>query len=146
MKFSIKLGAVMTISAFSMLAGIANATTFSVFKSPWCGCCENWVNYLKENGHTVSVKEIEDLSPIKKSSGISEKMQSCHTAVVDGYIIEGHVPVREIDRLLTEKPDVIGLSVPGMVAGSPGMEGGEPEPYNVMVMNMDGSFKIYAQY
>ena len=90
--------------------------------------------------------EMEDLTAIKKMTGVGEHLQSCHTAVVDGYVIEGHVPAADVARLLTEKPKARGLAVPGMPIGSPGMEGANPEPYEVLLFQADGSARVYARH
>ncbi len=139
-----------TAAAVAMMAatslGAAKAADFIVYKSPWCGCCAKWIDHLKANGHDVTVKETENLDPIKKIAGVPEPLQACHTAMVGSYVIEGHVPARDIERLLAEKPAAAGLSVPGMPAGSPGMEGGGNESYNVILFKEDGSARIYARY
>jgi hypothetical protein len=124
----------------------AHAAEFTVYKSPSCGCCANWVTHLRTNGHDVSTKNIENLDLIKKMAGVPEHLHSCHTAMVDGYIIEGHVPASDINRLLAERPKARGLSAPGMPSGSPGMEGGTPEKYNVMLFKTDGTETIFAKH
>ncbi len=126
--------------------GTVRAADFTVYKSPWCGCCANWINHLKANGHSVTVREVEDLDPIKKTAGVPAPLQACHTAMASSYVIEGHVPARDIERLLNERPAAAGLSVPGMPAGSPGMEGGGREPYSVVLFRKDSSAEIYARY
>ncbi len=132
--------------AGSALLASAQAAQFTVYKSPWCGCCSKWVKHLKANGHSVVTRDIEDLDAIKKMAGVPERLQSCHTAMVDGYVIEGHVPSKDIERLLADRPEAKGLSVPGMKAGSPGMEGGKPDRYSVLLFKSDGTAKVYAQY
>ena len=119
----------------------ANSDTGSpvieVWKSATCECCGNWVKHLEANGFTVKVNTATPsmLDKLKKEAGIGDKLASCHTAKIDGYIIEGHVPAPDIKRLVTEKPDAIGLTVPGMVAGTPGMEqGGKSDPYKVLLV------------
>jgi hypothetical protein len=101
---------------------------------------------MRANGHSVTTKEVEDLDAIRRMAGVPEPLQSCHTAVVDGYVIEGHVPAADVARLLTERPDAKGLSVPGMPIGSPGMEGGTPERYDVILFGKDGSAEVYAKH
>jgi len=132
--------------AMVSLSGPANAAEFTVYKSPWCGCCSKWVDHLQANGHTVSTKNIEDLDMVKKMAGVPERLQSCHTAMVDGYVIEGHVPAKDIAQLLAERPKAKGLAVPGMPNGSPGMEGGSPDRYDVMLFKTDGSTDVYARH
>lgn len=104
--------------------------------------------YLVENGYQVQEEERETLDAIKVEYQVPEELQSCHTAIVDGYVIEGHVPVREIERLLTERPDVIGIAVPGMPPGSPGMdvEGFENDPFDVVTFNAAGETELFASY
>ena len=128
------------------LSGPTYAAEFTVYKSPWCGCCSKWIDHLKASGHTVSTQDIESLDTVKKMAGVPEHLQSCHTAMVDGYVIEGHVPSKDIERLLAERPKAKGLAVPGMPAGSPGMEGGAPDKYDVMLFNPDGSSDVFARY
>lgn len=103
---------------------------------------------MEDNGFTVNVEDVEDLSTIKSQHQVPALLQSCHTAIVDGYIIEGHVPISEVERLLDERPDVIGLAVPGMPIGSPGMEveGAEDQPYDVIAFDASGDWQIYASY
>lgn len=116
-----------------------------VYKSPWCGCCEGWVDHMRASGFEVTVREQEDLTAIKRLSGVPEKLESCHTAFVGGYAIEGHVPAGAIERLLAERPPVRGLAVPGMPIGSPGMEGADPEPYEVMTFTQGGATTVYER-
>lgn len=103
---------------------------------------------MRDNGYTVEVEDMDDLTPIKTRYGVPAALQSCHTAIVDGYVIEGHVPVADIQRLLEERPAVVGLAVPGMPVGSPGMEipGAEPEPYEVLTFAKDGQTEVFSSY
>lgn len=117
-----------------------------VYKSPSCGCCGGWVGHMRAAGFDVTVRNIEDLDPIKKSAGVPDALISCHTAMVSGYVIEGHVPAASVKRLLAEKPDVLGLAAPGMPGGSPGMEGAGREPYDVLAFKSSGAARIYARY
>lgn len=132
--------------AATSLPGPAFAAEIAVYKSPWCGCCEGWVEHMRANGHTVRTENLEDLDPIKKMAGVPERLQSCHTAMVDGYVIEGHVPAEDVARLLAERPKARGLAAPGMPAGSPGMEGSAPAPYTVMIFQPDGTASVYAKH
>ena len=109
----------------------AEPRAMTVYKSPWCGCCGAWVDHVRAAGFTVELHDVDDLAPIKRMAGIPETLASCHTASIDGYAIEGHVPAHVVRRLLDERPAVRGLAVPGMPIGSPGMEGPSPEPYAV---------------
>ena len=125
-------------------AGDINVT---VWKTPNCGCCKAWVTHLQKNGFAVVVNDVKDTAPIRVKLGMPEKMGSCHTATLGDYVLEGHVPAREIRQLLREKPKALGLAVPGMPMGSPGMEmGGTGDAYNVMLVLHDGSSRVYKSY
>lgn len=118
-----------------------------VYKSPTCGCCSKWIEHLKANGFTVRGHNTNDVVAYKVRLGVPFGYGSCHTAKVGGYVIEGHVPAKEIKRLLKEKPSARGLVVPGMVKGSPGMEAnGREDAYDVYLVKPDGSTKSYAHY
>jgi hypothetical protein len=116
-----------------------------VYKSPTCGCCQAWVEHMRENGFAVTVVDTTDLAPIKARHGIGREMESCHTGIVDGYVIEGHVPADLVARLLSERPDIRGLAVPGMPMGSPGMEGAHKEAYEVLAMDRAGRTTVFAR-
>jgi len=118
----------------------------TVYKSPTCGCCGKWISHLRENGFTVEGVDMENLRWVKRISGIGPQEQSCHTARVGSYVIEGHVPAEDIKRLLAEKPDATGLTVPGMPQGSPGMESPRPEHYEVLLLKKDGSTEVFARH
>lgn len=118
-----------------------------VYKSPTCGCCKKWISHLEQNGFKVTAKDMQDVTPVKIKNGLTPPLASCHTALVDGYVIEGHVPAGDIKRLLKERPAVIGLSVPGMPVGSPGMEqGSRKDRYNVVTFNNKGETSIFSSY
>lgn len=118
-----------------------------VFKSPRCGCCTKWVDHLRANGFDVKVEETDNLQPIKEKALIPAGKGSCHTAFVDGYVIEGHVPASDIKRLLEEKPTAQGLTVPGMPIGSPGMEMGDQKAkYEVLMFQDDGATEVFSQH
>lgn len=118
-----------------------------VYKSPACGCCNNWIDHLKANGFGVRSYDTDNVAQHKARLGVPPGYGSCHTAEVDGYVIEGHVPAREIKRLLKEKPRARGLVVPAMPVGSPGMEAdGRKDPYKVFLVNRNGSTQTYVQY
>ena len=126
----------------------AAPTKITVNKTPWCGCCTGWSKHLREAGFDVTEVKYEDLEPIKRRLGVPEALESCHTAEVEGYTIEGHVPAGDIKKLLAMRPDAVGLAVPGMPTGSPGMEmGNERDAYNVMLFSAKGSsvFSHYAE-
>ena len=124
--------------------------TVEVLKSASCGCCIAWGEHMREQGFAVSEKNVSlvELNTAKNEAGLREEHKSCHTAYVDGYVVEGHVPAEDVRRLLTERPDAIGLAVPGMPFGSPGM--GEPgpdaEPYDVLLVRRDGSTEVYSSH
>jgi hypothetical protein len=127
----------------------AAGNSVEVWKSATCQCCGNWVKHLEANGFDTKINSAEPvaLTEIKRQAGISSKLASCHTAKIDGYVIEGHVPAPDIKRLVTEHPDAIGLTVPGMPVGSPGMEqGAESEPYDVLLIKKDGTTEVFAHH
>lgn len=117
-----------------------------VYKSPACGCCEKWVQHLRATGFKVVSKDTDDLDAVKSSYGVPQGLRSCHTAVVAGYVIEGHVPAEDIRRLLRERPAVAGLAAPGMPMGSPGMEGNHTEPYTVLAFDRSGRSETYVHH
>lgn len=119
-----------------------------VYKSPTCGCCSKWVDHLRDAGFEVRTTEMRDLADLKASHGIPRHLESCHTALVAGYVLEGHVPATDIQRLLLERPAVRGLAVPGMPIGSPGMElpGRNAEPYEVVAFDEDGRTEVFATH
>ncbi|MEX2165556.1 MAG: DUF411 domain-containing protein [Methyloceanibacter sp.] len=125
------------------------APEIEVWKSPSCDCCTGWVEHLQDNGFAVNVKDTSPtmLDQIKRQAGITDKLASCHTGKIDGYVIEGHVPAADIKRLVSEKPDAAGLTVPGMPIGSPGMEVDDKrEPYDVLLLRKDGATEVFAKY
>ncbi|WP_327081066.1 DUF411 domain-containing protein [Polaromonas sp. CG_9.5] len=120
-----------------------------VWKDPDCGCCKDWVSHLEANGFQVSVHDSGN-AEARTRLGVPDKLGSCHTAQVGGYALEGHVPARDIKRLLKERPKAVGLAVPGMPVGSPGMDGpeykGRKDPYDVLLIQANGSSKVYQSY
>ena len=118
----------------------------TVYKTPTCGCCKKWVTHLEKSGFEVETIDMRDLGMIKSMSGVEPKLASCHTAQVGGYVIEGHVPADDIKRLLSERPAVKGLTVPGMPHGSPGMETGHKAPYQVLTFDAEGKTQVFAQH
>lgn len=117
-----------------------------LYKSPYCGCCGAWGEHMKAAGFTIKEIDLEDMSPIKAKFGVSDDLQSCHTALVDGHVIEGHVPAADIEKLIAEGGEKAGLAVPGMPIGSPGMEqGGMTEPYQVIRFSKAGR-SVFAQH
>jgi hypothetical protein len=125
----------------------ATAQTIDVIKSPYCGCCAQWVEHLRANGFTVRVTDVEDLDPVARQHGVPDELRSCHTATVEGYVIEGHVPAADIHRLLDERPQATGLAVPGMPIGSPGMEQGDRrQPYATILFDRNGRAQVFARH
>lgn len=108
------------------------ARTGTLYKDPNCGCCEDYAHYLRQNGYQLTVVPTDALPELRDQHGVSEALAGCHMLLIDGYVIEGHVPVAMIDRLLTERPDIKGISLPGMPMGSPGMSGDKTEPFTVV--------------
>jgi hypothetical protein len=117
----------------------------TVYKDPSCGCCTKWVKHLSANGFVVTTRDVQNIDEIKRAMNVPVALQSCHTAVVDRYVIEGHVPADLVKKALKEKPAILGLAVPGMPAGSPGMESDHVEPYNVIAFDRDGKTRVYAK-
>ncbi|MEM7611040.1 MAG: DUF411 domain-containing protein [Pseudomonadota bacterium] len=118
----------------------------TVHKSPSCGCCKVWIEHLKLEGFVVEALNSDDMNAVKTERGVPRSLASCHTAVIDGYTVEGHVPADDIKRLVAEKPDAKGLAVPGMPIGSPGMEIGDRiDPYDVILFG-DAALRVYASY
>jgi hypothetical protein len=126
----------------------ANEPRVVVHKSESCGCCKLWVSHLEQAGFVVQVVNEDNLGPTKQRVGVPYGMGSCHTAEVEGYFVEGHVPAADIQRLLRERPRAKGLTVPGMPAGSPGMEvpSGQVDPYDVFLVAEDGSTSVFAHH
>jgi hypothetical protein len=116
-----------------------NGIKVTIFHDPSCGCCGLYSDYLKGNGFDVDVRQVSNLEPIKEQYGISEKMLSCHTSIIGNYFIEGHVPVEAIEKLLAEKPDIKGISLPGMPSASPGMPGRKTGPFIIYSVSKDNS-------
>ncbi|MEX0778208.1 MAG: DUF411 domain-containing protein [Balneolales bacterium] len=118
----------------------------TMYRSDGCACCSKWGDYLKTEGFTVIDRPVDNLIDIKSDNNIPSELASCHTGMIDGYVVEGHVPAEDIRRMVSEKPDAIGISVPNMPMGSPGMEGHRVDPYNVVLLDEGGNHTIYAQY
>ena len=124
-------------------SGGAEDVTMTVYKSPTCGCCAKWVDHVREAGFRVEVRDTSNVQPVKMEHGLPGHLASCHTALVGGYVVEGHVPADVIRRLLRERPEVAGIAVPGMPIGSPGMEGPYTDRYQVVAFSKDGSTSVY---
>ena len=138
--------ALLVISLLGASAAMAQATVVEVFKSPYCGCCGKWVEHLQQNGFKVNAHDVEDVPAVRQKLGMPDRLGSCHTAKIGGYVVEGHVPATDIQRLLKEKPKALGLSVPSMPPGSPGMESSKPIPYQTLLVQADGSTRVFAQH
>lgn len=119
-------------------------TKITVYKSASCGCCKEWVKHLQANGFAVSAHDVDDLASVKHTMGVPDKLASCHTGLVGRYVIEGHVPADLIKTLLTTKPVLLGLAVPGMPSSAPGMDGPK-QPYDVIAFERNGSSRVYAR-
>lgn len=146
-KHMLALGLVATFGLNGQVQADDELKDIHVYKSPTCGCCTDWVDHLKDNGFKVEVTETNDLNPIKIDAGLTPSLASCHTAFIGDYVIEGHVPANDIHRLIAEAPKVKGLAVPGMPAGSPGMEVGDrKDPYQVLMFNESGQTKVFAEH
>jgi hypothetical protein len=116
-----------------------------VWKDPNCACCDGWVQHMRRAGFSVTVRPSDNMAAIKQARGVPAELQSCHTAVVDGYVIEGHVPARDVKRLIDERPTATGLSVPGMPASAPGMDQAG-QPYTVMLFGTSSGHQPFARY
>ncbi len=137
---------VVTGIAWQSQAAQTKAPALRVVKSPTCGCCQAWIDYMKKAGFTVTVENRPEFTALKRENGVTRDLESCHTAFVDGYVIEGHVPADLVKKLLKEKPTgVKGIAVPGMPIGSPGMEGGKPQPYTVYTFDEKGRARPWAE-
>lgn len=139
-------------AASPVFALTASKPVLEVWKTPTCGCCHDWIKHVEANGFEVKSHDVSEAakSSTRAQLGLAEKYGSCHTAVVSGYVIEGHVPARDIHRLLKDRPRALGLTVPGMTVGSPGMDGpeygGRKDPYTVLLVQRDGGASVYQSY
>lgn len=141
------LRTVLALCLAAWLPLFAAGPQVNVFKTPTCGCCAKWVEHLKANGFEVTVQDVPSTAEYRQKHGVPEALGSCHTAVVGGYAIEGHVPAREIQRLLKSGVKAKGLAVPGMPSGSPGMEQGpRSDAYSVLLIDANGKTSVYQQY
>lgn len=135
--------------AFTALPALAANTLppVDVFKNPSCGCCGAWVDHLKSAGFDVKVSMVEDTAVARRKYGLPDKFGSCHTAIVAGYVVEGHVPAHDVKKLLAMKPVAVGIAVPGMPVGSPGMEmGSRKDPYQVLLVDKQGRERVFSSY
>ena len=140
------VGAAVLAQPFRALAG-SQPNQITVWKTPNCGCCKEWVTHLRQSGFEVVTHDVKDTAPVREKFGLPVKFGSCHTARLGHYVVEGHVPALELRRLLREEPTALGLAVPGMPIGSPGMEVGDTRhAYDVLLILTDGSSRIYQSY
>lgn len=150
-RFALKLplalvGAAVLAQPLRALAA-SSANQITVWKTPSCGCCHEWVAHLRKSGFEVITHDVEDTAPVRQKFGLNAKFASCHTARLGNYVLEGHVPAKELRRLLREQPKALGLAVPGMPIGSPGMEMGDSlDAYDVLLVLVDGSSRVYQSY
>lgn len=145
------LGAGMLVGMVPMIAPAAHAAlpdppAIRIYKSPSCGCCGQWVAYLKQNGFRPEIVDMDDLSTVKRLAQVPDDLVSCHTAVVERYAVEGHVPVEAIRKMLSERPEILGIAVPGMPSGAPGMPGATPERFHVIAFASQGSHQPYMSF
>lgn len=141
------LGLVLSALPAAACAKPAKAAQLTIYKSPYCGCCGAWVEHVRANGFDPVVRDMEDVTPIAAKAGVPDEARSCHTALIDGYFVEGHVPASDIRKLLRERPNARGIAVPGMPIGSPGMEqGGQRDPYDTLLITGNGSSKIFMKH
>jgi hypothetical protein len=125
---------------------LIDGTKVVMYQNPACGCCSKWAAHMESNGFTVEIHKTEQLNRIKEREGITPETAGCHTSLVDGYLVEGHVPASEVARLLSERPDVKGITVAGMPMGAPGMEGGRKDRYDVLTIDDEGKTAVFASY
>jgi len=146
MKLLPRLMSLLVLSSATQVLAV-ELPTVEVYKTLSCGCCGFWVEHMQQSGFKLNVHNVRDVTPMRENAGVPDAMASCHTAIVGGYSIEGHVPAADIKRLLRERPKATGIAVPGMVQGSPGMEqGGRKDPYNVILFNKSGRSFVFAQH
>ncbi|MBE0627906.1 MAG: DUF411 domain-containing protein [Burkholderiales bacterium] len=137
--------ALVLLSATQVMA--VELPTVEVYKTLSCGCCGFWVEHMQKSGFKINVHNVRDVTPVRENFGVPDAMASCHTAMVGGYAIEGHVPAADVQRLLRERPKATGIAVPGMVQGSPGMDQGQgKEPYSVILFSKSGRPYVFAQH
>lgn len=141
----------LAVGSLALTAGCARAEAreLTVYKTPWCGCCRGWVTHMSRAGFKPKVIELEDLAPVRERHGVPFSLSSCHTAVADGYVVEGHVPPADVVRLLRERPKALGLTVPGMPVGSPGMEqpdGAKERFETLLLLDRSGRTRVFASH
>ena len=142
------LAAVLSILVMATaFASDATVKDIVVYKNPECGCCTKWVKYLQDNNYNVTIEDTRDVLAVKRRLGVPEKLAACHTAVIDGYVVEGHITHRDIRRLLLFRPDITGIAVPGMPIGTPGMERGDSkQSYDVISFDDHGNTEVFVAH
>ena len=149
MKMSYFIATFMIIGIFLWYLNSGTATpqypgiTAIVYKSQQCGCCGNYVAYLKQQGYTVQVRDVQDMASIKQRFGVPTSMESCHTTIIGDYLVEGHIPVEAIQKMMTEKPIIKGIAMPGMPSASPGMPGSKQGKFEIYAVSTDGTTERY---
>ena len=128
------------------LAALQDPPSITVYKSPSCGCCGQWTEYLKQNGFRPEIVDMDDISALKRLAQVPDDLEACHTAVVERYVVEGHVPVEAIRKMLFERPKIIGIAVPGMPAGAPGMPSQDPERFDVIAFARKGKQRLFMSF
>lgn len=123
-----------------------NAVEITMYKNAGCQCCDKWAGYLERNGYSVTINESAAMTSFKEEQNVPPAMSSCHTALIDGYVVEGHVPVEDINRMLASRPEAIGIAAPGMPASSPGMNTALNEPYDVYLFDREGNTALFASH
>jgi len=142
------LGMLLMFAAIGSRPSAQKDVALQVFKDPTCGCCSLWVEHLRKAGFTAKVTDVEDMTAIKAKHRVPSNLRSCHTALIGGYVVEGHVPAADVQRMLKDRPAMLGIAVPGMPIGSPGMEvaGMKPHPYDVLAFDKTGETRVFASY
>lgn len=141
------LVALLMLALLGAVSATASAAEIvDVYKSPNCGCCGKWIDHMKDAGFEVRTHNVMDVPLARKTLGMPERFGSCHTAKVGGYVVEGHVPAADVQRLLKEKPKAVGIAVPSMPPGSPGMESAKPVPYNTLLIQAGGEATVFAKH
>ena len=145
--FLVAFSALLTTALLAACGAPSQASSdVQIFRTATCGCCLGWAEHMEQNGFSVDVIEVDDLPAVKARLGVPAELAACHTAEVGGYVVEGHVPASDIQRLLRERPQIRGLAVPGMPEGSPGMEGPHPEPYAVLAFDAQGRSSVFERH
>ena len=142
------LSAIAMVAATGVRPFAQKGPVVQVYKDATCGCCSLWVEHLRKAGFSANVSDVQDMTTVKDTYGVPRQARSCHTAVVNGYVVEGHVPAADVQRLVTGRPNIVGIAVPGMPIGSPGMEVAnvKPQPYEVLAFDKAGQTTVFASH